>query len=233
MRAVCAVFVPPPRSSRCSGRGSAELVEEDLRELVVVVLARVDEHLVARPSRRRSETAAALMNCGRFPMTVRTRIVIVVHGDWARMLATPCSRARDVRRRPGTCSGTWTGRPAAVRPRGRTPAARPRRQLALDARRERRVRRARDRARRAAAARCRRPRRSASPRAPIEAMNASSAARTSSSVHGASSTSHSSSSRAARDRVEDPVLQRRRQQPPAARPRRTSTSGPRARGRAA
>ena len=46
IRAVCAVFVPPPRSRRCSGRGSSELVEEHPRERVVVVLAGVDQHLL-------------------------------------------------------------------------------------------------------------------------------------------------------------------------------------------
>ena len=46
IRAVCAVFVPAPASSSRVGRGHAELLEEDPRELVVVVLAGVDDHLV-------------------------------------------------------------------------------------------------------------------------------------------------------------------------------------------
>ena len=54
------------------GAGELELVEEDLRERLVVVLARMDEHLAGHRAER-PETAAALMNCGRFPMTVRTR----------------------------------------------------------------------------------------------------------------------------------------------------------------
>ena len=55
------------------GPRQPELVEEDLGELGVVVLARVDEHLLGRLRAGGPETAAALTNCGRFPMTVRTR----------------------------------------------------------------------------------------------------------------------------------------------------------------
>ena len=46
MRAVWLVFVPPPRSSRCSGRGSASSSKKTCESDGVVVLARVDEHLV-------------------------------------------------------------------------------------------------------------------------------------------------------------------------------------------
>ena len=53
------------------GRGQAELGEEHRRELVVEVLAGVDEHLLVDPAQRPGDTAAALMNCGRLPMTVR------------------------------------------------------------------------------------------------------------------------------------------------------------------
>ena len=46
MRAVCSVFEPPPIPSSRSGRGMPELLEEDRRQLVVVVLAGVDEQLL-------------------------------------------------------------------------------------------------------------------------------------------------------------------------------------------
>ena len=50
----------------------AELLEEDVGELAVVVLAGVDDDLVDPASRSATESGAALMNCGRFPTTVRT-----------------------------------------------------------------------------------------------------------------------------------------------------------------
>ena len=54
------------------GPRQRQLVEEHARELVVVVLAGVDQHLV-RDRPQRSETAAAFTNCGLLPMTVSTR----------------------------------------------------------------------------------------------------------------------------------------------------------------
>ena len=72
MRAVCSVFVPPRMPSSRSGRGIPSSCDEDRRQLVVVVLAGVDEQLLVRRSRSRRETAAALTNCGRLPMTVTT-----------------------------------------------------------------------------------------------------------------------------------------------------------------
>ena len=73
-RAVCSACVPDPLSMRRSAGAQAELLEEDLREVGVVVLAGVDEHVVAqRPSSARA-TGAALMNCGRLPTTETTFI---------------------------------------------------------------------------------------------------------------------------------------------------------------
>ena len=75
------------------GPRQLELVEEDLRERFVVVLAGVDEDLAAT-ARSGPETAAALMNCGRFPITVSTRSF---RGAGARETLTreqPAGRAR-------------------------------------------------------------------------------------------------------------------------------------------
>ena len=64
MRAVCSVFVPPAMCSWCSGRGTCSSSKKIALELVVVVLAGVDEHLVvalaqqARDGRRLDELRA-------------------------------------------------------------------------------------------------------------------------------------------------------------------------------
>ena len=71
MRAVCCGVGAAAELEPVLGAREAQLVEEDLRELVVVVLAGVDHHLVAGLAQR-LETAAALTNCGRLPITVRT-----------------------------------------------------------------------------------------------------------------------------------------------------------------
>ena len=61
MRAVCSVFVPPWMPELALGARDAELGDEDRRQLVVVVLAGVDEQLVvlgaqqARDRRRLDE----------------------------------------------------------------------------------------------------------------------------------------------------------------------------------
>ena len=60
--------------------GEAELVEEDLRELAVVVLPRVQHDLVDPRLPERSESGADLMNCGRFPTTERTRTAATIRG---------------------------------------------------------------------------------------------------------------------------------------------------------
>jgi hypothetical protein len=48
MRAVCELLEPPEIAELDLRRGQAELVEEDRRELVVEVLAGVDEQLLVR-----------------------------------------------------------------------------------------------------------------------------------------------------------------------------------------
>jgi hypothetical protein len=55
------------RSSRCAGLRQPELLEEDLRELGVPVLARVDDDLVDVRLAERHESGADLTNCGRLP----------------------------------------------------------------------------------------------------------------------------------------------------------------------
>ena len=55
------------------GPRDAELLDEDRAELVVVVLAGVDEQLLVLARAAARETAAALTNCGRLPMTVTIR----------------------------------------------------------------------------------------------------------------------------------------------------------------
>ena len=121
--------VPPPRSSRCSGRGSPSSSKKTCESCVVVVLARVDEHLRRAARAGGAETAAALMNCGRFPMTVRTRIEsrCIGVGRMLELLSAASGRR-------ATCSGTSPGSRRRQRARGAQAGAP---QLPLDAPRER------------------------------------------------------------------------------------------------
>ena len=69
MRAVCDGVRAAADAELALGRREPELVEEDGGQLVVEVLAGVDHAPPRGRARRRGETAAALMNCGRLPMT--------------------------------------------------------------------------------------------------------------------------------------------------------------------
>ena len=72
MRAVCSVFVPPWMSSSRSGRGHAELLDEDRATARRRSAGRCGRAARRARSRSSRETAAALTNCGRLPMTVTT-----------------------------------------------------------------------------------------------------------------------------------------------------------------
>ena len=73
IRPICSPSGAEPTSQLVVRRGHAELAEEHRRQLVVVVLARVHEHLLVALAQTR-DTAAAFTNCGRFPTSVSTRI---------------------------------------------------------------------------------------------------------------------------------------------------------------
>ena len=79
IRAVCDAFVPPWMPSSRSGGGTLELLDEDPRQFVVVVLAGVDEHLVvslaqtARDGGRLHELGP-VANDGEYPRTSAARV---------------------------------------------------------------------------------------------------------------------------------------------------------------
>ena len=195
IRAVCAVFVPPPRSSRCSGRGSAELVEEDLRQLVVVVLAGVD-HDLARDRAQRARDRGRLDELR--PVPDDREDAIVPRGRRPRDAhAGAACRSRATRRVNAACAASVTGPGAdgsSIVVDGGD------RQHLADRRRDERLLRA-ARGRRACRA-------SRSPRTPRAA-----------------------GARVIESRMR--VVQRRGDRASRPRPRRTSTSGLRARGRGA
>ena len=53
MAAVCSACVPEPTPSAMSGSGSGELIEEEPRQLVVVVLSGVEQDLARDPAQPR------------------------------------------------------------------------------------------------------------------------------------------------------------------------------------
>ena len=55
MRAVCSMLLPPEIPRSWSGRGQAELLEEDVGELAVVVLAGVHQRLAMLDAQKRRD----------------------------------------------------------------------------------------------------------------------------------------------------------------------------------
>src|SRR4051812_18006318 len=72
MRAVCSVFVPPWMPSSRSGRGTPSSSTKTVLSSSSWCWP-VWTSSSSCPARSRRDTAAALTNCGRFPMTVTTR----------------------------------------------------------------------------------------------------------------------------------------------------------------
>ena len=98
MRAVCEVFEPREMPSSRSGAGRPSSAKNTAREVVVEMLAGVDQHLLVRAAQR-PDTAAALMNCGRLPTTVRTFIRLTSRlpepqSDFVEVGADPCRDSR-------------------------------------------------------------------------------------------------------------------------------------------
>ena len=139
------------------GARESELAEEDLRRAPRRSAGRCGPAPPPRSPAARWDTAAALMNCGRFPTTVRTRTAAGTSPLQSSAAAAASSRSTRCWRR--ACASLVTGPGADGSSMSSTAA------IGITSR-------------------------------TVEAMNASSAARTSSSVHGRSLTSHSSSSRA-------------------------------------
>ena len=71
IRAVCSPCVPDPTPSSMSGSGSASSRKNCADIVVVVVLSGVQQDLAMTLRASGALTAAALMNCGRAPTTVR------------------------------------------------------------------------------------------------------------------------------------------------------------------